>query len=468
MRSPIAAWLAVASVLGLSACDQPLQRLTGDDQQFFDALSHSSSIADACAELDGLCQKQGKGCSAFRLFCSPSTQNDWLCSKLESACKAGYQSACPAYAQRCAPPVAPPGVDAAPPTPPAPGHEAGVQPPPAGKKDGAAAKPDSGVTPPPPASAGWLTVQGTKILRSDGSLFKGRGANIADTRGCNACTWGAPNVAEVKRRVDELVSWGANFMRLTLESYGSAGGRVHWQTVLQDPAYLADIQTIVAHIGTKPGVYVLLSLWVDPSFDANGWPTTQTQQEWKKLADVFHNSPHVLFGLVNEPQNNFDGSLDAGCWKAMNDTVAAIRAVEDSYKTPHHVITVQGTGGWARRLDYYFTHPITAGGGDNIAYEVHVYDPASSFNNMVVVPAGKIPIVIGEFGPASGSMTQADATQLAGLARQYNVPHLAWMFHMRCSPDLLVDNSGGGCGVGMALQPTAWGSALKGELSKPW
>ncbi len=330
-----------------------------------------------------------------------------------------------------------------------------------GKKPLDAKKPADGGKP-----AGWLYTAGNHIYLSSGALFKGRGANLHDTRSCNACTWGPPNVAEVKRRVDELVAWGANFIRLDLESYAAAEGRAHWQGLLQDAGYLADVQSIVAHIGTKPGVYVLVSLWIDPTFSSLGWPTAQTQQVWKKLADVFHGTPHVLFGLCNEPQQNFDGSLDSQVWTAMNDTVKAIRAVEDSYQSPHHVIAVQGTGGWARRLDYYTTHPITAAGGDNIAYEVHVYDPASEFNKMVVVPAQKLPVIIGEFGPSN--MTETECTQLMTLARTNNVPHLAWTFHMRCPPNLLVDGSSGGCGVGMPLQATSWGTTLKAGLAQPW
>jgi endoglucanase len=273
----------------------------------------------------------------------------------------------------------------------------------------------------------------------------------------------------VKRRIDELVDvWGANFMRLDLESYASAGGRVHWAGILSDPGYLADIQEIVAHVGTKPGVYVLVSLWADPTFTSMGWPTTETNKEWAKLAEVFKDSPHVLYGLVNEPQLNYDGALDGQVWAAMNDAVGVIRAVEDGAGTPHHVVTVQGTGGWARFLAYYVTHPITAGGGANVAYEVHVYDAASTFQSRFEDPGKTLPVVIGEFGPYAGYMTDADVTAMMTRAEAAQVPYLAWTFHMRCDPSLLVDNSGGGCGVGMKLQPSAWGAVLKARLAVPW
>ncbi len=160
----------------------------------------------------------------------------------------------------------------------------------AAPKADAAKKSDTGVAP------GGLYTKGNKLYLPGGKVFHGRGANIHDTRSCNACTWSKPDVAEVKRRIDELVSWGANFMRLDLESYASADGRVHYKGVLDDPAYLADVKSIIDHIGTKKGVYVLLSLWIDPTFSSLGWPTAKTIKVWEKLAQTFKDDQHVLSG----------------------------------------------------------------------------------------------------------------------------------------------------------------------------
>ena len=329
-------------------------------------------------------------------------------------------------------------------------------------------------TPPPPSEGGWLYTEGNHIYTAEGTIWHGRGANLHDTRSCNACTWSPPNVDEVKRRVDELVDvWHANFIRLVLESYASAEGRVHYQGILDDPAYLADIVEIVRHIGTKPGVYVMVSLWDDPTFSSLGWPTAQTIEIWEQLAYTFRNDSNVLFGLVNEPQWNFDGALDADVWQAMNDTVAAIRAVESAAGTPSHLIAVQGTRAWARYLGYYVTHPITAGGGQNIVYETHIYDPAAEFQELLVEPAQTLPVIIGEFGPSQ--MTLQDCVTLMDLAEQLEVPYTAWTFHMRCPPNLLVDYTNhanytnSGCGVGMSLVPTTpWGQTLKNRLAQPW
>jgi hypothetical protein len=320
-----------------------------------------------------------------------------------------------------------------------------------------------------------LYTQGNHLYAPNGKIWHGRGANVMDTRSCNACTWAPPVVSEVNRRIDELVdNWKANFIRLALESYGSADGRdsSNYQSALQDSQYLADIRSIVQHIGTKPGVNVLVSVWVDPSIDANGWPTvgssTTTDAEWQKLVSALYDQPQVIFGIINEPQGNYDGSQDKQVWDRMSAVVKAIRDAEDVAQVPYHVITVQGTGGWARRLDYYVTHPITERGGQNVAYEVHVYNATADFPTLFENAAKTLPVVIGEFGPDGTYMQLPDCTNMMDVAQQMEIPHLAWTFHMRCDPNLLVDNSGGGCGVGMSLQPTAWGSLIKTRYAQPW
>jgi hypothetical protein len=320
------------------------------------------------------------------------------------------------------------------------------------------------------STSGWLATKGNHIVHADtGAIWMGRGVNIHDTRSCDACTSQPPDVAEVERRIDEAVDvWHATFLRLDLESYSDNGGfRVQWEECTLDSGYMADIQTIVQYIGTKPGVYVLVSIWNDPSLDVNGWPTTVTGEEWTELSYAFLNVPYVMYGLSNEPQSNDDGSLDAACWSAMNTTATAIRTVEDSNGARHHIITAQGTREWARILDYYETNPLAVDNGDNVAYETHIYDPTSVFQSEFIDPSATLPVIIGEFGPVdSAGMTMTDTQNLMDTAESLSIPYLAWTFHMRCSPNLLVDNSNGGCGVGMALQPTSWGQQVMAEFAK--
>jgi hypothetical protein len=78
-----------------------------------------------------------------------------------------------------------------------------------------------------------------------------------------------------------------------------------------------------------------------------------------------------------------------------------------------------------------------------------------------------LPVIIGEFGPAAGYMTEANCTEMMTRARAAEVPHLAWTFHQRCPPNLIQETAPG-CGIGMTLTPTSWGTLLKNALAVPW
>ncbi len=334
-------------------------------------------------------------------------------------------------------------------------------------------------------AAGLYTKENHILRTRDDSLFRGRGANIFDTRSCNACTTEAPDVNEVKRRIDELVdNWKANFIRLSLQSFSSQvfvynNNKVtlndnNWKSVLNDDKYLADIREIVKHIGMKPDVYVLVSLWYEPSVDENHIPIIDSEKGtdavWRKLVHKLCDQPHALFGITNEPRNTEDSVV----WNKMNEVVKAIRKAESEAGCLKHVIAVQGTQQYARLLKYYVEHPITAGNGENIVYETHAYGPESRFNELFIEPAKKLPVIIGEFGPydhrsyGGDNMTLDDCKKMIIKAEESNVSYLAWSFHMRCPENLLKDYSNGKCGINMKLEPTEWGQILKDRLNKPW
>jgi hypothetical protein len=127
---------------------------------------------------------------------------------------------------------------------------------------------------------------------------------------------------------------------------------------------------------------------------------------------------------------------------------------------------------WARRLDYYVAHPITAAGGIDVAYEAHVYDGRQAIDALIDGPARTLPVIIGEFAPIDDAhlakMSPDDCAYLMSRAEAREVPYLAWTFHPRCPPALLEDRSANGCGVGMPLEPTPWGKQLKDRLAQPY
>jgi len=326
------------------------------------------------------------------------------------------------------------------------------------------------------ATGDWLTTKGNRIVKGDGSPFRGRGANLHDTRSCDACSGQAPNPTGLMKWSDELIdNWKANFIRLNLWSFADNGGyRVQWKSLVDDPQYYADIQTVVNHMTGKPGVYVMVTLFLDPSMPAVGqphaeWPTEKTQPVYKKLAEAFVNNPRVLFGLMNEPQD--PASENPALEAIFKKSIETIRAVETANGTPPHIIVAQATQNWSRDLSYWLAHPL----GANIAYEVHAYNPPSDFNALFVNPGKTLPVLIGEFG-YSQYQTIAQAQQLMEVAEANEIPWIAWSFHQRCDPNLIADKGGSGydgCGFAGAgttytWPVTDWGKAVKDRLAMPW
>jgi Cellulase (glycosyl hydrolase family 5). len=326
------------------------------------------------------------------------------------------------------------------------------------------------------ASRGWLSTSGNRILAPGGEVWVGRGTNLHDTRSCGVTTEeGAPltdnaeGLAEVKRRIDTLTGeWKVNFIRLALEN------RRTQDNYLNDANYRTLVKEIVDHIGTKPGVYVLVSLWMDPNFEAKGLPSASTNAILEQLARDFYNYDYVMFGVSNEPEN-LDRNQDPEVWAKMNQAVAAIRAVEESLGSNRHLIAVQGTREWARYLDYYVTHPITAGGGVNVVYETHVYNPSNEYETLFLSPGKTLPVVIGEFGPDEDHKASlADVQILMDQAKAAKIPHLAWTFHQFCPPNLIGAKPGmtwsqntEGDGLGIPLIANDFGTLVKDNLAKP-
>jgi hypothetical protein len=305
-----------------------------------------------------------------------------------------------------------------------------------------------------------LSTEGNSIIVADsGEAWQGRGVNIFDTRSCNACSYDEPNVGEVKRRIDFAVdAMGCNFLRLCTESYSQSDGRVHYEGPLQSTEYVDDLAEIINHIGQKTGVYVMLSLWIDPTFDSRGRPTERTAHVWKYLATIFKNAPHVLFGVCNEPQHNFNGAENQLVFDAMQMCVDTIRGTG-----ANNLVAVQGVGGWSRIMRPWLGNLIES---TNIVYECHPYnafDPDQWYN-----VAKEIPVILGEFAPVDiggAKMTYDDVTETVQKANELGVSWIGWCLHQRCPPNMLVDHSGGS-GIGMSLDLTEWGMFIR-NLIKP-
>lgn len=314
---------------------------------------------------------------------------------------------------------------------------------------------------------GWLYTEGNKIHTSDGEVWYGRGVNIHDTRSNWECSYQAPDPELVKAQIDEAVDvWGADFLRLCLETDPSSGP-YQYRGILDDPEYLEDVLEIIDYIGTKEDVYVLLSLWVEPTTNSVGWPTDETIPVWERLAEELQDVPYVIYGIINEPHGE-NPSQDQTLWAEYEKIVTAIRAVEIENESFHHLIAVQGTRGWSRILEYYIDHPISVAGGQNIVYETHAYVPQSQFEEIVEIPSQTLPVIIGEYGPAY--MSLADCGDLFELAQELKIPLAAWSFHSTAGPTLLeYYGKPDSCSPSGQLTPTPlWGNLIKTALSSDY
>jgi len=332
--------------------------------------------------------------------------------------------------------------------------------------------------------ADGLRVQGNRIVHGDGTPFHGRGADFHDERSCNACSYMAADPVGVNRWADELIdNWHANFIRFLLSAKAAPfnASEVQWMNLVDDASYLADIKTNVEHMTAKPGVYVLVTLFADPTMKGNTaefdseWPSSlgDSNTRYTKLAETFVDNPHVLFGLTNEPHTEAAGDNmamqhDAALATRYLAAIAAIRAVEDAHGAAHHIVIVQAPEGYSRELAYFVAHPLA---GDQIAYEIHPYNTSADFDRLVVQPSRTLPVIIGEYGPAA-PMTTSDITALWTVAEANEVPYIAWNFHHRCPPNLLMDTAPDGCGLSAAtgynFPRTPFGDMLKAQLATPW
>lgn len=320
-----------------------------------------------------------------------------------------------------------------------------------------AAQQGGATTPPPepepePVPIGRLRVSGKYLVDETGLAWTGHGVNIMDTRGCNACTWSDPDADEVIRRMRYFLDQGATFFRLCLESYmRSDSGR---SNTFNTPGYLDDIERIVDFAHSE-GVQIMASLWIDETFDAGWVPTQDTYLNLAALGRRLEKYPNAWIGCSNEPTMNWDQADSARRHLVFTNCVKAIRDSGFS-----GLVAVQGLSGWGRDLSYYVTHPMT---DHQVVYETHVYGPATDYTSQVTTSRNfGLPVILGEFGPVAGMMTQLDALAVGGQAIADGVTSAAWVGHHRCGAQssILVDNSNGGCGVGMPLALTEWGTRL--------
>jgi hypothetical protein len=310
---------------------------------------------------------------------------------------------------------------------------------------------------------GWLYTSGNKIYVADGSgsgtVWMGRGVNIDDLFLCGYnSSLGSTGEATLLAIVQNMMAeWKPTFVRvsLSMNSYTV----VSW---LQSGTYKSGMTNVINAIGGHAGTYVLVSLRSDTTMvntdgstcgqgdDAVCLPSNATDDVYRALVSTFASAPYVLFGIANEPggQNATDQDLSS----RMSHAVSVVRAQEDTLGVPHHLVAVQGNS-WTSKIGFYNSSPLAS---DNVVYEYHAYPPEAT--GTYGYTQSKIPVIIGEYGPAGSDQTFIDAFLQDVENKQ--IPNLAWDLepYSNCAPDLVQVTRT------TTLTANTWGQAVKSYL----
>jgi hypothetical protein len=230
-----------------------------------------------------------------------------------------------------------------------------------------------------------FSVSGTQIIDPNGQPFIARGINIYA---------GSGGAAPPSRADDQLLTWGASAVTATFPGINFV--RVNIFDFNADSA--SALQSVVQQL-TSQGVVVELEDHNYPNV-ATGSDLTTACQWYASVASAFKDNPYVWFGTQNEP-NPGSGDVHA----EVNAVYQAIRGTGNN-----NIIMVN------------FDDPtgLISPGMSNVVWDQHFYnnnpnssnysDVVASLNRQVSADeaVANIPVVIGEYGPASGSYGAQD------------------------------------------------------------
>ena len=298
-----------------------------------------------------------------------------------------------------------------------------------------------------------LVARGNKIYKSGSNVvWSGKGVNLPHTRACfkNGCE---RSTTELTRRIDYLLDdVGLDWIRLLLEAYDTN------DTVISNSSYWQDIQHTVDYIGSKPGKYVEVTLFADPSLGADpkvpGGPSASTTEKWVFMAEYFKDMPHVIIGIVNEPQS-FQSTFgsDESLRNSMNSITSKIRETGAT-----NLILVQCLA-FSADCNLYARNRISV---SNVAYELHLYCTSDEADTKL---SPDLPFVVSEIGIVNN--TKKDIVEdylsfryIVALCQRREIPYAGWCFDETCGPVMIEGQATheNGCGKENDLSnQTAWG-----------
>jgi hypothetical protein len=303
-----------------------------------------------------------------------------------------------------------------------------------------------------------LTVVGTRILNSKNEPVRLCGVNAASLE------WTSTGEGHILKTLNVAIQdWHVNIIRLPLcqdRWFGKApeqkdGGK----------AYRDLVQQAVNTCATQ-GCYILLDLhWSDcnewgVNIGQHSMPDTNSLAFWKDFAPVYANQPAVLFDLYNEPHDvswdvwqkggtvrdrpNGGGGGPARTYQAvgMQTLLDAVRATGASN------VVVAGGLDWAYDMSGFLDgRQLSDPQGRGVIYANHCYDNKNDTVDAWIAKlekaAAKVPVIVSEFGGASGPSKRAPADNwllhVLQAIQDHQWNYTAWDLHTSAGPTLLSD-----------------------------
>jgi hypothetical protein len=334
----------------------------------------------------------------------------------------------------------------------------------------------------PTTPTGRFYVSNGQIIDPTGKVWVGKGINVADWA---AVGGGGPgNVGNGTKPVDgsgnpqngmdgqyvfslfqncNIVRLGCSYA-LAHDASGYNDSPSSLMTFVNNLTARKCVVVIDDHPGSSPGI-------------PQGANSSQ-QSWWRAMAAAFASNPYVWYGTLNEPWGN--ASADAICQNQL-DTYNTLRGAGVTAPILLEICNppVAWGASWAGPQAHYFS------GMQNVVWDLHIYGGTGGstqgqaannaaitsavgavFNNGITSKDGKIPVIIGEYGPSTtGSGLDANGPQnvIAVLAAAMNgtvAGTIAWAWE---AGNWNVQNQGYRTNFGNVVN-----DAFNGKLATSW
>lgn len=323
----------------------------------------------------------------------------------------------------------------------------------------------------------FLTVSGNQLVNRQGSPTRLVGVVIGASQYYCLGKSGLPFPTPISSAsVTALISWHINAVRILLDEYCWLGidGEPHSMSV---DAYRKDIESFVAMLNAAH-IEVILAMTAetghsqqtDSASSGTGkslsTPMAQAATApafWTSVASAFEHTPGVIFDLFGEPQ-----LISWTCWKdgcnVGGTKVAGMQQLVDTVRaTGARQPLMLGGVDWSNNLSGWLANEPSDPDNQLIA-SVHVYQ-IDHCNNVkcwdaTIAPVAKrVPVVSGEFGDESCSVTFTKRYMKWSDAHAVSYLAWSWLTGKACSNggSLISDYSG---------TPSTYGTVIKTHVAK--